>query len=124
MTSQRTLRRMRRFVISGLAVTALHAAVAASLIEGGLRPAPANAVAFAVATLVSYLANTFWSFSTKVSTANFRRFLAVSGIGMLIATLVSGFVAHLGWHYWLGIAAVVATVPAATFLMHHWWTYR
>lgn len=114
-----------RFGASGLLVTALHAVIAAGLIETVLpEPSLANGIAFLIATTASYLLNTHWSFARAPSKANLRRFLTVSFTGLLIAMAVSGIVAALGWPYWLGIACVVALVPPVTFLLHHNWTYR
>lgn len=124
-SSAATVQRAGRFLVSGLLVTAFHALVAAGLIElFSLTPALANAIAFVMATIASYLANTLWSFSSAIGPGNLGRFIVVSLVGLGITAGVSGFISHLGWHYAIGIAAVVLTVPPATFLLHHFWTYR
>lgn len=117
--------RATRFGLSGLFVTALHAAIAASLIETILpRPALANGVAFVIATVTSYLINTYWSFSRRPVASNLLRFVAVACFGLMITMLVSGLAATAGFPYWVGIACVVAVVPPITFLLHNYWTFR
>ena len=52
-----------RFAATGVGVTAVHASVAVVLIERFLADVVlANGFAFAVATTVSFLVNTLWSF--------------------------------------------------------------
>lgn len=118
-------RRALRFAVTGIGVTVLHVIIAAGLIEAaGWRPALANGAAFAVATLTSYLCNTLWSFSQTPAPANLARFVIVSLLGLGIAMAVSGAAEAWGLPYWLGIAAVVLSVPPTTFLLHAFWTYR
>lgn len=119
------VRRALRFGVTGIGVTALHVVIAASLINMmALRPALANGAAFIVATLTSYLINTFWSFSQTPAPTNLVRFIIVSLLGLGIAMAVSGTAEAWGFPYWVGIAAVVLTVPPTTFLLHAFWTYR
>jgi putative flippase GtrA len=117
--------RIRRFALSGVLVTSLHAAVAAAIIEWLLPiPALANGVAFSVATLFSYLLNTRWSFSRPLQRKNLQRFVLVALFGCLLAVAVSGVAAHYSLPYWIGIGAVACVVPPVTFLLHNFWTYR
>lgn len=114
-----------RFAVTGLFVTALHALVAVLFINF-ISPLPplANGVAFAVATLVSYVINTTWSFSARLQGRTLLRFLLVSVCGFLLAMFVAWAVQIAGFHYLLGIAAVALTIPVFTFLLHNFWTYR
>ena len=119
------VRRLLRFGIIGIMITLLHVIVAIGLIRAAhAAPALANAIAFAIATSASYIVNTFWSFSSGVTHQNVRRYLVVSLLGCAIASLVSGLADKLGQNYWIGILAVVAIVPALTFIAHQHWTYR
>ncbi|QUE92953.1 GtrA family protein [Pseudomonas sp. SCA2728.1_7] len=114
-----------RFAVTGLFVTALHALVAILFINF-ISPLPplANGVAFAVATLVSYVINTTWSFSARLHGRTLLRFLLVSVCGFWLAMFVAWAAQIAGFHYLLGIAAVALTIPAFTFLLHNFWTYR
>nr|WP_301542425.1 GtrA family protein [Pseudomonas sp. CVAP\ len=114
-----------RFAVTGLFVTALHAVVAVLLINYVLAlPPVANGVAFSVATLVSYVINTSWSFSSRLHGRTLVRFMMVSGAGLLLAMLVAWAAQMAGLHYLLGIGAVALTIPAFTFVLHNFWTYR
>ncbi|PKH22137.1 sugar translocase [Pseudomonas sp. 43NM1] len=119
------IKRALRFAVTGLFVTALHAVVAVLFINF-LMPTPplANGVAFAVATVVSYLINTTWSFSARLHGRTLLRFMLVSAGGFLLAMFVAWAAQIAGLNYLLGIGAVALTIPAFTFVLHNFWTYR
>jgi putative flippase GtrA len=117
--------RFVRFVLTGLGLTLVHTLLAAAFIElVSPIPALANGLAFAAATVLSYLVNTHWSFSARLSGESFKRFLIVSVIGLVLAMLISWSVQLAGHHYLWGILAVAVSVPPVTFLLHNFWTYR
>ncbi|WP_269814073.1 GtrA family protein [Paraburkholderia kururiensis] len=123
--TSRDIVKLLRFGVSGVMATAVHAAVAMSLIvQTEAPPMLANALAFLSATGVSYLMNTLWSFSAPVHVRNASRFAVVSTLGLGLTALVSGGVQFAGGVPWSGIAAVACVVPPATFLAHRAWTYR
>lgn len=123
--NQGLVTRFVRFAVTGLALTGVHTLLAAAFIEL-VSPLPpiANGLAFACATVLSYLINTHWSFSAKLSGNTFRKFLIVSLVGFVLAMLISWFMQLAGYHYLLGILAVAIGVPPVTFLLHNFWTYR
>jgi putative flippase GtrA len=119
------VKQIRRFAVSGLLATSLHALVAIGLIRLLAMSAPsANGLAFAVATVFSYTINTLWSFSSALHGQNLARFVCVSIIGGGLAMGVSAVAAHYGLHYLIGIGLVAILVPPVTFLLHRFWTYR
>lgn len=87
-------------------------------------PALANAIAFAVATVVSYVINTLWSFSVALDAATLARFVVVQMFGVALAALVSGGIDSLGAHYLIGIVCVPLFVTPVTYNLHKLWTYR
>ncbi len=114
-----------RFALTGLLLTGVHTILAAAFIElVSALPPIANGLAFASATVLSYLINTHWSFSAKLSRSTFRKFLIVSVFGFVLAMLVSWLMQLAGYHYLLGILAVALCVPPVTFLLHNFWTYK
>lgn len=119
------IRRAIRFAFTGLLVTALHVLVAVLFMEL-LTPVPplANGVAFVVATLVSYVVNTTWSFSSRLHGRTLYRFLLVSMAGFGLAMAVAWCVEVMGFGYLVGIAAVAVVIPVFTFVSHNFWTYR
>lgn len=117
------LRKLARFGVSGLAATAIHLCVA-WLVFRFLWPAAdvANAVAFVVANVASYVLHTLYSFSARMSPAQFLRFAVVSAIGFCLS---AGLPAMVGpHHFWLSTIVVMVAVPASSFLLHNFWTYR
>ncbi|ABC36107.1 GtrA family protein [Burkholderia thailandensis] len=117
--------RIVRFGVSGAASTALHAAIAGTLMGALAATAvQANAIAFVCATGASYLLNTLWSFSVPLRWRNVARFLAVSVAGLMLTMAISHGVQALGIAAAWSIAAVVVLVPPLTFAMHRLWTYR
>lgn len=116
---------LRRFLLTGVLNTAVHTLIAVLFIAvAGADPAFSNVVAFGVATTVSYLVNTIWSFTTRLSRASFTRFLLVSLLGAIITLVVARTADVLGAHYLLGIGLVACTVAPITFTLHKYWTYR
>ena len=114
-----------RFALVGIAVTALHVVVAAGLIElRGVRPGTANGVAFVIANLVSYAANTHWTFQSRIGMGTWRRYIAVSIAAWLLTVTIAWGVERIEWHYLFGIAIVVTVVPILSFLAHRLFTYR
>jgi putative flippase GtrA len=114
-----------RFAVTGVLITGLHVLIAVTLVQTLLpNPTFAYGVAFAAATVFSYLINTTWSFSSSLHGRNLFRFCVVSIIGIFLSMAVSGATQHYGLHYGYGIAFVVCIVPPVTFLLHNFWTYR
>jgi len=113
-----------RFALVGVIVTLIHVMVAAVLIERkGLHPGIANGVAFIAANLASYVANTCWSFQSRMKLCNWWRFVVVSFAAWVLTVAIASAVNQTGAHYLLGIALVVSFVPALTFLAHQKFTY-
>ncbi|WP_312976156.1 GtrA family protein [Stutzerimonas nitrititolerans] len=117
--------RLLRFGMTGVLVTLVHALIVVVCVENGLvGPAPANGAAFAGATLLSYLINTRWSFARPLHGQTLVRFVLVSLVGLCLAVLIASVAEQAALDYLLGIAAVAMVVPAMTFCMHNFWTYR
>lgn len=119
------LPRLLRFGATGVLATAIHVTVATILIAGfGVPPYLGNAVAFLVATTVSYLINTQWSFASRLSRRTLRRYIVVAAIGCLLTVAVSGAAQLAGLDYRIGILLVILLVTPITFLLHNHWTYH
>jgi putative flippase GtrA len=118
-------RQALRFVLVGIGCTALHVAIAGALIEiGGSDAGAANGIAFTIATLASYVSNSIWTFQAPLAGGSLARFVVVALAGLAITVAVTSAIQSAGYHYLVGIAAVVLTVPALSFLSHRLWTYR
>jgi putative flippase GtrA len=124
-TSRDSLATLLKFGATGICSTLIHILVATTLISGFDKATPiANGTAFIIATLFSYGVNTLWSFSNQISSRNALRFIIVSLVGLALTVLISLLADALNFHYMIGIAMVVMTVPVYSFLAHSLWTYR
>lgn len=120
-----TTRSLIGFGLVGVLSTLTHVCVATALIELlSARPPVANLVAFAVATVVSYTANTRFSFGQRLNVATAWRFGLVAGAGGVVSTCITWLVERAGGHYALGIALVVTVIPAFSYVGHRLFTYR
>lgn len=114
-----------RFVVVGLAATFIHVSVAVAIIKAAhWHPGIANGIAFIVANLFSYAANTRWSFNAKMNMGSWHRFIFVSVIAWLLTVVISGLVAEAGGAYILGILLVVIFIPPLSYIAHRNFTYR
>ena len=121
------LDQIARFGAVGVAATAVHVAIGMGLNAGaGIAPFWANLVAFSCAVGVSFLGQTRLTFPGSAAGRDaFARFtlVALAGLGLnqAIVWLVTSV---LGRPYWLALAIIVATVPAATFVLLKFWALR
>ncbi|HSF95384.1 MAG TPA: GtrA family protein [Thermohalobaculum sp.] len=120
-------RQVTSFGLVGVLATATHAAVGLTLHDGlGINPLPANLVAFLCALCLSFLGQTRLTFpDRKADTGAFLRFTAVSLLGLGLNQAIVWLVTSvLDRPYWLALATIIATVPAATFLALKFWALR
>lgn len=93
----------------------------------GLGPLTSKAIAVAVATVVSYLGNRFWTFRHRANHALFREwisFLTLNLFGLAIAEATIGFTYYaLGFHGHLAynLASVAGTGLGTVF---RYWSYK
>lgn len=119
------LKRTLRFGLTGLFVTGLHFAIATLFVNYVQHnPSLANGVAFCIATIVSYLMHTLWSFSAKLHGKTLIRFVMVSMFGLCLSLTIPWIVQQLGFGYIVGTAAVVLILPVVNFALHNFWTYK
>ena len=118
-------RKLAKFSGIGLANTALHIGIVVLLVEIlHAHSAMANTIAFVVANIFSYWANSRWNFKTPNSLQQYGRFFAVSIFGLAITIMTSSLAAYAGWHYLIGLALVFVALPTFTFLLHYRWTFK
>ena len=105
--------------------TATHVVVAVTLITWlDVLPYIANPIAFLAATGFSYITNTLWSFSTRMSRRTLLRYACVAAFGCLATMAVAAAAEMTHLDYRLGILLVIALVTPTTFTLHSLWTYR
>jgi len=114
-----------KYYAIGIVATLIHIIIVAILIESfGSKAGVANGIAFTLATIFSYVMNTYWSFQSKMSFVILCRFWSVAALGCLLAVIISSFAESLGFHYLIGIAMVMSVVPIISYALHRNWTYR
>jgi putative flippase GtrA len=119
------LRQIVVFGLVGSASAATYAATQTLAIElVGIPVLAAALLAFAAGTLVSWIGNSRATFRVPLSARTAWRFGVVTGLGMLLNLGIVALIDALGGHYALGIAVVLATVPAFNFLGHRLWTFQ
>ena len=114
-----------RFAVVGVMSTGVHVLVASSLIElANFHAGAANGTAFTIATLTSYLINGKWTFEAQLGAMQLTRFIIVASVGLATTVAITTAIQRAGYHYLVGIAAVVLFIPVLTFFSHRLWTYR
>ena len=119
--------RFFRFASVGLLATAIHVAIVYALVEAaGVEPVIASIPAFVAALVASYLLNREWTFRAgEEGIAGFFKYSLVALGGLLLNAAIMYVTVHvIEAHYLLGLAIVVAVVPAASFLLQRDWTFR
>ena len=117
--------RVIRFICTGICITGVHIAIAFICIFLLQFNSPeANGLAFIVSTLLSYMINTLWSFSSVPKKKNFYRYFVVACIGFFFSVSISFVIQELGKQAFIGTILVALVVPPLTFLLHNFWTYK
>lgn len=117
---------LSRFVSIGALTTVLHVVVALLAKSGlGLSPLAANLSGFAVAVTLSYIGHGRITFAARLEHGfHAPRFLVVSGLGLVLSTLVTQVVTvSFGAPFYFSMAAVAVIVPALTFLLCKFWVF-
>jgi len=122
------MRQIAIFIAVGCAAAITHLAVVAIAVEFcGLKPLAANVIGFCVAFLVSFGGHARWTFpvSPQHLSAARVRFFAVASTGFVLNQAAYAEALHLfGPRYYLpALAAVLAGVAAATFLLSKLWAF-
>jgi putative flippase GtrA len=122
--SKTIFRRVAGFSTIGVLNTLIHLGfVTASVELLFVHPVPANCLAFVIANIFSFYANSKWNYGTPMSGKRYKRFLLVSLAGLTITAGLSALAENFGWHYLMGTAMVFVALPALTFAAHHYWTW-
>jgi putative flippase GtrA len=118
-----------RYLISGILVTAIGAAVYYCCAEFlGIEPLVANLIAFIVGVIIGYVLHSQVSFRGHGErddlTRTGARFVAVNLIGLSLNSFwVWSLVHWANGPNWWPIVPMVFVTPLATFLMHRHWTF-
>lgn len=118
-------RQVLAFIFVGGIATVLHSGTVVLLVEGALAtPVPAHIAGFFLANVFSYFANSKLTFKQSPSWQRYRKFLAVSLVSLGLTIGLSTLAEVAGWHYLVGLALVLASGPALSFVLHKTVTFR
>lgn len=107
-----------RFALIGVINTGLHFILLVFMVEKmKFPPPPANAVAFLLANLFSYFANSRFNFRVGISSKRYILFFGTSLIGVVVAYGLSAAVERLGGHYLVGFALLIVVMPPVNYLL-------
>jgi putative flippase GtrA len=123
--SPELLRRVRRFAVAGLLITAVDFAAFRGLLVTGLDPTYARPVAFVAAFAFSFLLHRAWTFGSDRSWGvDFLKYLPARLVGFLLAYLTF-LVAHdgFGLHPDLAFLLQAPVQPVANFFLAHRWVF-
>lgn len=113
-----------RFICNGVMATCVHTLVVYLLIQFyAVNVGFANALAFLIATSISYVANTNWTFESKHSSQIMFRYVVVTCTGSFLAYMLASFCDAIGLPWWCGVVLIVAITPMLTWKAHKSWTY-
>lgn len=113
------------FCLIGLVNTAINFAVAIFLIERfASSQVTANSVAFLVANIASYCANSKWNFKTRMTVSRYGRFLlsSLSVIGLVL--VLSAIADWYRIHYLWTLATLTVLSPVMSFVMVRYFAFR
>ncbi len=117
--------RWLRFGIVGATAAAVHMGVAVAAVEGaGAHPQVANMLGFAVAFVVSYVGQRYFTFgSTQKHQVALLRFAVVAGTGAIVNLVVAGVLLKLGLYYAAAIFIGLLTAAVVTYQLNRQWTF-
>lgn len=126
LTSGHILARLIRFGCVGVSSGLVYGTVTALLVSGlHAQPVPASIAGYCVSVPVSFLGHRGFSFRSQGRwTAEALRFVVTQALNLAVTVLaMRGATAALHVSYLWGIAATVVLVPAANFLLMHFWVF-
>jgi len=115
-----------RFVLVGLAVTALYLVLVLALDAAGIGARLASVLALAATWAASYLAQGRITFRAEdLGARPLLRFAAMSILGLGIAQgFTIGLYEMLGLPLWVAALAICIAIPASNFLLMNFWVFR
>jgi putative flippase GtrA len=120
-------RRLVRYGVAGGCAAATHLGTLTALVElAGERPVVASTVGYVLAVAVSYLLQRAWVFDRRGRHRRLLpRFLAVTGVGLALNTVVLGVGTEvLSLHYVAAQAVALVLIPVSNYLLNSLWTFR
>ncbi len=120
------LAQIGRFGVVGVAATLIHLALAWIAARGfDAAPLTANSLGFVAAFACSYFGHLYWTFGQRTGhPVTLPRFVVVSGVSLLLTSVITWAVDHAGLPFEVTLAAILLTVPLVTWLLSKYWAFR
>ena len=112
-----------RFAMVGIGATLLYASLALLFSQMALAPIQASVLAYAVATVFSYLGQKFLAFRSRgAHRSELPKFLALTAVGFGVATAMPAFFSGLlGFQPYVAVVATCIVVPLINlFVLDRW----
>ena len=108
----------------GVLNTLVHGVVLTAAVEKlRLHLLLAHMLAFGVANIFSYLANSRYTFKVTLSVTRYLRFLLASLAALCLTLGIAWLTNRIGMHYQMGFAIIVVTVPLFSFALVKFWAF-
>ncbi|MEM7270694.1 MAG: GtrA family protein [Pseudomonadota bacterium] len=121
------IRQIAAFGVTGITATLVHIGIGWTLHRiADLPPFTANLIAFACAASVTYFGNSVITFRARERQAGETPRVAAAilislALNQLLVIAITGW---LSLPYEVALGAIIAIVPATTFLLFKFWAYR
>lgn len=119
------IRKLVRFGIAGLAATVIYFLLFLAIDAAtGMNPTLSSVLAYCLALIFSYFAQSRFVFLvTNDTAAQTGRFIASSALGLTISVVALEVSQTAGWPNWVGSAIVCVSIPVLNFLMMNFWVF-
>lgn len=120
------LSRLVRFGITGFIIAVVYVTGYTVLFHSGVRPLPANVIAFGVSVAVQYVLQTKWTFRRPLwDGAQSVRFLATIAMGLVYSSVIVSMIGPaFDLRPWVAAGLAAVTLPVLNYIAYRVWVYR
>lgn len=112
------------FAVIGLVNTLIHGGILVLSVEQlGLDITLSHMLAFFIANMFSYIANSKITFRSPITLLRYKRFVLASLLSLGLTLLLSWVANFYGLHYLAGFALIVVLVPILNFMVIKTWVF-
>ncbi|MGD9887933.1 MAG: GtrA family protein [Halothiobacillaceae bacterium] len=112
------------FAIIGFVNTFIHGSILVLSVERlDLDITASHLLAFFIANMFSYIANSKITFKSPITLLRYKRFFLASLLSLSLTLLLSWVANFYGLHYLAGFALIVVLVPVLNFIVIKTWVF-
>lgn len=116
-------RRLARFVVVGLASTALYFALLLLLADTGLPVWLLTTACYAASMVFNYIAQARYTFRARAGWSGVIRYMVMHAAAMTFNATAMTILTGRGWHLFAAQVLVTGIVTAGTFLLSRHWVF-